>query len=285
VHHIDRENEDPALREVLSRRPEGLARGRRLWGGYLENLDRTEMGKSCSSPIAAPHPQQKDQLRSFLEAYENMDKEVVQEWAVGSTQIEFMKDALMEGFVDQPILDESGNNMQMDVNDTIDPRLLEAHPSTSYPYSGQDGPSLITTRAQDVLPDIQYDNAAEDTEMSEAEIAEPSRVRNLSYPQTSLSSTTKGQYYCSHCPQVFPTRGKRKRHERQHTKPARCHDPGCGRAFAEQKDLVRHQRSMHSHRDEREACAHAGCDGSFTRRDSLLRHIRKQHGSNDSHGS
>jgi hypothetical protein len=217
VHHIDPKMDDPALREVLSQRPEGLARGRQYWGGYLENLDRTEMGKSCKSPIAAPRPQQKDQLRPFLEAYENIDKEVVQESAVGSTKIDFIKEAVMEGSVDQPVLDESENNMQMDVNDTIDPRLLEAHPSTSstsYPYFGQDGPSPIITRTQDVFPDIQYDNAAEDTEMSEAEIAEPSRVRNLSYLQTSLSSTPKGQYHCSHCPQVFPTRGKRKRHER-----------------------------------------------------------------------
>lgn len=139
MHHIDR-NDDPGLREVLSQRPEGLARDRRLRVGYLESLDRTQTGESCSSPIAAPNPQLKDQIRSFFQAYEHSDKELVPESAIGSTKIEFMKDAVMEESVNQQILDESDNNMQMDFNDTIDPRLLEAHPSTSYPYSGQDNP-------------------------------------------------------------------------------------------------------------------------------------------------
>lgn len=285
MHHVDSEN-DPGLREVLSRRPENPARGRRCSAGYLENLERKQAGESGGSPIATPHLQQKGQPSSFLEADGNNDNGVVQESAIGSTKMGFiMKDALREESINQQILDESDNNMPMNVNDTIDPRLLEAYPSTSYPYSGQDGTSPIATRTQHVLPGIEYDNGPADIEVSEAEIAEPSRARNSSYPQTSSSSTPKEQYHCSHCPRVFPTRGRRTRHERQHTKPARCQHPGCCAAFAEQRDLARHQLSIHSHRDEREPCTHAGCDGSFSRHDSLLRHVRKQHDSNNSHGS
>ena len=33
VHHVDRDREDPQLREVLSQRPEGPSRGRRRRGG------------------------------------------------------------------------------------------------------------------------------------------------------------------------------------------------------------------------------------------------------------
>lgn len=74
-----------------------------------------------------------------------------------------------------------------------------------------------------------------------------------------------------------------RRHQKTHTKPIACQDPGCNERFAENRDMKRHVSVHHRALVPRQTnfCTESGCKYSregFGRRDNLLRHLRKVRG-------
>jgi len=54
-----------------------------------------------------------------------------------------------------------------------------------------------------------------------------------------------------------------------------CHLDGCGKVFPEQRDLLRHQRTVKKHNEPSHPCDY--CGSTFTRKDALHRHIKSKH--------
>lgn len=90
---------------------------------------------------------------------------------------------------------------------------------------------------------------------------------------------------CSYCDHVARTKSDLKKHERRHTKPFVCDEPGCGWRFATPNDLERHRKSCHNkvpRRGPQEVwkCFGQGCgrEGKIWKRwDNFKDHLKRKH--------
>ena len=126
------------------------------------------------------------------------------------------------------------------------------------------------TSSGDCSPGIQHSH------MKQKDSGSTATNPTTSLPDNSGRLTTQnGLYKCSSCPKTFPRLGQKHKHELNHSKPAKCKEAHCHRAFATKKDLRRHHDSKH--RDKRTLYTYIGCNMTFTRDDNLARHIRNKH--------
>jgi len=97
-------------------------------------------------------------------------------------------------------------------------------------------------------------------------------------------ATLSDAWGCEYCGQSFSRHCDLNRHRKKHTRPYKCLDPSCAMrqiAFADRKDLTRHQSK---HNGRRFYCPHTDCGnslggalGGFSRKDNLKRHVTTKH--------
>ncbi|KAN0102208.1 hypothetical protein V8E51_012718 [Hyaloscypha variabilis] len=107
---------------------------------------------------------------------------------------------------------------------------------------------------------------------------------SLALPQNGPSTPTE-TLICPRCNRSFQAASVLRRHAKTHNPQLQCNFTGCGRRFAERRDLNRHNDAIHGQpRLLPFSCPMEGCDfsyggkyGGFKRFDNATRHLRRKH--------
>ncbi|KAE9369888.1 hypothetical protein N431DRAFT_511794, partial [Stipitochalara longipes BDJ] len=107
---------------------------------------------------------------------------------------------------------------------------------------------------------------------------------SLTLPRNGASAPT-GTLICPRCSRNFQAASVLRRHAKTHNPQLQCDFTGCGRRFAERRDLNRHRDAIHGQPQHlpffcsMERCDHhyEGKFGGFTRLDNATRHLRRKH--------
>ncbi|KAF2753150.1 hypothetical protein EJ05DRAFT_227015 [Pseudovirgaria hyperparasitica] len=116
----------------------------------------------------------------------------------------------------------------------------------------------------------------------------PFSVESSAVSVVSNALNVAQQYICTECDEKFAKGHQLNKHMRKHTRPHKCDILGCGRSFAQNRDLKRHKDAKHSINTQGTTalrgvhlCEYPPCNYAlrgFSRKDNCDRHMRSQHG-------
>ena len=279
IHHVDRDRDDPQLRDVLSQRLEGPPRGRRRRPQWPEiqgeeisqpsNPSAYSGNESATSAIVAHNPQQAHQLSTLLHSAGKIETRSVNDCLKQYSKSPEVEDCIMEYINPRIMPDRQASPSQAIEVDVEDdnmhlPKVQGPQESNNY-----NGILYYSTTNEHLSRDIQHEsNQHESSGTASLPITSPQE-------HPGHQSTQLAPYKCFYCHKTFLRPHQKRRHELTHSKPAKCDEPNCHWAFSTKKDLRRHQNS--THRGGRTFCTYSGCDGIFTRYDNWLRHMKNKH--------
>jgi len=113
-------------------------------------------------------------------------------------------------------------------------------------------------------------------------VTDPSGVSTENSPSGGFSEPDQdGRFQCADCPKSYDRKCDLTKHAKCHYKSFRCHL--CNKTFSLQKDLRRHQGSVHKEifKTKRFPCPYPECEFAakpFPRNDNLTRHLKRIHG-------